>query len=114
MALEAAYEIGGNESVAAASSFLGDEVAKARERHAGSAALVDQRRHTALDAHHVGFETEAPGDVAINVRMRVDHSRQDQLAANVNDLPRRRRQYVLGDVRDLAIGDGDVHDAVDP
>src|SRR5258708_1157299 len=45
--------------------------------------------------------------------MSVDHSRQDQLAAEVNDLPRHRRQDVLADERDLAVGDGDIHDAVD-
>jgi hypothetical protein len=113
MALKATDQIGGDESIAAAGSLLGDEVAKARERHAGGATLVDQRRHTALDAHHVGFEAEAPGDVAVNVRMSVDQSRQDQLAADVKNLPGRRPQDILADESDFAVGDGDIHNAVD-
>src|SRR5262249_38269346 len=113
MALEAPDQIGGDEGIAAARGLRGDEMAKARECHARGAALVDQRRHPALDAHHVGFEAEAPGDVAIDVRMGVDHSWQPQLAAHVYHLPRRRRQLVLADARDLAVADGDIHDAVD-
>jgi hypothetical protein len=89
MAFEAADEVGGNERVAAACGLLGDEVAKAWKRHRGSTALVDQCRHAAFDAYHVRFEAEAPGDIAIDVRMGVDHPRQDQLTADINDLVRR-------------------------
>src|SRR5215467_2576037 len=113
MALEAADEIGGDEGIAPARGLRGDEMAKARECHGRGAALVDQRGHAALDAHHVGVEAEATGDVAIDVRMRVYHSWQHQLAAHVYHLPRRRRQLVLADARDLAVADGDIHDAVD-
>src|SRR5262249_9484397 len=65
------------------------------------------------NADHIGFEAKAPGDIATDMCMGVDHSWQDQLAAHINNLPRRRRQDVLADERDFAAGDGDVHDAVD-
>ena len=113
MALEAADEIGGNEGVAAARRLLRDEMAVAGKRHAGGAALVDQRGDAALDTDHVGVEAEAAGDVAIDMGVGVDHPRQHQLAAHVGHLPRRRGQNVLGDRRDLAAGDRHIHHAVD-
>jgi hypothetical protein len=113
MAFEAADEIGGNERVAAAGRLPGDKVAKAGKRHGGSAALIDQRRHATFDAHHVGFEAETPGDVAVDVRMGVDHSRQNQLAADIDDLPRSRRENVLADQSDLSACDGNIHHPVD-
>src|SRR5262249_665726 len=67
----------------------------------------------ALDAHHIGVETEAPGDIAVDVGVGVDHAGQHQLAARVDHLLGGRRNDALADLRNLAARDGDVHHAVD-
>ena len=66
-----------------------------------------------MHADHVGIQTEASADIAVDVRVGVDHARQHQPAGDVDHLLGARRQDVLLDGGDLAVADGDVHDAVD-
>ena len=84
VALEAAHHVGRDEGEHAARGGLDDELAETREGQHRRPALVDQRRHARVDADHVGVEAEAAADVAIDVRVRVDHARQHELAAHVD------------------------------
>ncbi|MEY9359987.1 hypothetical protein ABH994_002708 [Bradyrhizobium yuanmingense] len=108
MALEAADEIGGDKRIDARGRGFRDEMAEAWQRHAGRTALIDQRRHAGLHAHHVGVHAETAGDILIDMGVGVDQPGQHQLAADIDDLLRAGRQNVGCDRRDLAIADGDV------
>ncbi|MEY9368532.1 hypothetical protein ABIE83_003150 [Bradyrhizobium diazoefficiens] len=72
MSFQSADEIGRQEGVDARGRGLGDEMTKAGQRHAGRAALIDQRRHARLHADHVGVHAEAAGDILIDMGVGVD------------------------------------------
>ena len=113
MPFEAAHEIGRQEGVDPRLRRLRDEMAEARQRHAGRAALVDHRGDAGMHADHVRVHAEPPADVTVDVGVRVDHARKHQPSANVDDLLGAGRQDVLLHGGDLAVADGDVHHAVD-
>ncbi len=114
MAFEAADQIGRQEGVDAGLGCLGDEVAEARQRHAGRAALIDHRGDAGLHADQIGVHAEAAADVAIDVGVGVDHARDDDAAADVDGLLGARRQDdVLLHGGDLAVAHRDIHHAVD-
>ncbi len=96
-----------------ATGLLGDEMPETRQRHAGRAALIDQRRHAGLHADHVRVHAEAAGNILIDMGVGVDQSGQHDLAADVDNLPRARRHDVGLHGRDLAAADGDVLEAID-
>ena len=113
MPLQSAYEVGGQEGVDPGLRRLGHEVAKAREGHAGGAALVDHGGDAGMNAHHVGVQAEAAADILVDVGVGVDHPRQDQPAAHVDHFLGAGGQDVRLDGGDVAVADRHVHHAVD-
>ncbi len=111
--LEAADQIGRDEGVDAGLRLLGDEVAEARERHAGRPALIDQGGDARMHPHHVGIEAEPAADIFVAMRMGVDHAGQHQLAGDVDDLLGGARQDVGLHRRDAPVADRHIHHAVD-
>jgi len=55
-------------------------MAKARERHARRAALIDDRGHAGMHADHIGVEPETARHILVDVRMGVDQAWQHKLA----------------------------------
>ena len=86
---------------------------EAGQRHAGRAALVDQRGHAGLNAHHVGIHAEAAGDILIDMGMGIDQPGQHDLAGDVDDLLGAGRQDIGLNGGDLAVTDRDIFQAVD-
>ena len=112
--LQAPDEVGGEERVDAARRGLDHELAEPGQGHAARATLVDQRGDARADSDHVGLETESPGDVLVDVGVRVDEAGQDQSVMDVDDLGRRRPGEVCRHRGDPAVPHGDVERAVDP
>ena len=113
MTFETADQIGRQERIDAGLRRVRDEMPEARQRHAGRAALVDQRGDAGMDADQIGIQTEAAADIAIDMGVGVDHARQDDASAKVDRLLGARGQNVLLDGGDLAVADRDIHHAVD-
>ncbi|MCX7272000.1 MAG: hypothetical protein NTV19_02050 [Burkholderiales bacterium] len=84
MAFHAAHQIGGQVGEHARALGLDHEFAKSRQRHAGRAALIDQRGDTGAHPAQIGLQAEAPGDVLKHMRVGVDHAGDDQLAAHID------------------------------
>ena len=113
MALEAADQISRQERIDLRLRRLDNEMAEARQRHARRAALVDQRGDAGAHADHVGVQAKAPGDILINVSVRVDQAGQHQLAGDVDHLARAGRQDRRFDCGDFAVADRNVANAID-
>jgi hypothetical protein len=89
---QAAHHVGGDEGEHPTGRRLGDIFAEPGESEHRRAALVDQRCHARLHAHHVGVEPETAGDVTVHMGVRVDQAGQYELAANVDRPPCRSGQ----------------------
>ncbi len=112
--LEPADDVGRQVCVNAGRGGLGDELPEARQRHAARTSLVDHGRRPGVDSDHVGLEAEAPGDVLVHVGVGIDQAREDDPAADVDDLarvvgPKRGRDHF-----DLSGPDAHVERGVQP
>ena len=67
-----------------------------------------------MNPDHIRVQSEAPADIAVNVRMGVDHPRQHQPPADICNFLGAGRQNVLLNGRDLAVADRDIHHAIEP
>ncbi len=112
MAFKAADQIGGKEAEHAAFGWLGDERAKAGQGHAARTALIDDGGHAGFHANHVGSQAKAAGHVLIDVRVGVDHAGDDQLARDVDHLPRGGGGNGGLDRDDPVSGDRDIEASV--
>ncbi len=113
MTFEAADQIGGEERVDARLGLFGDEVAEARQGHAGRTALVDDCRYARAHADHVGVQAEPAGHILVDMGMRVDEARQHELAGYVDRLRCAARKDRRPDCGDAAAANGDIADSVD-
>ena len=84
MSFHAADQIGRNETHDTACRRLDDEFAKARDGHSTWTTLINQGRDTGPHPDPVGLEPKAPGDMAIDVGVGVDQSREHISAGNIN------------------------------
>jgi len=113
MSFQASDQIGGQKGQRARLGLLGDKMPESGQRHAGRAALIDQRRHPGLHAHHVGVHAEPAGDILVDMGVGIDQSRQDDLAGDIDDLAGSGRQDIGLNRGDLAVADCHVFQAVD-
>ena len=114
MTLKAAHDIGGEKRDDARLRGLDDEMAKAGERHARRAALVDDRGHAGMHPDHVGVEPKTARHILVDMRMGVDQARQHKLARDVDDLVSGTRGNLVLDCGDHAVAHAYVPHAIDP
>ena len=103
MPFEAADQIGRQERIDAGLRGVHDEMPEARQRHAGRAALVDQRGHAGVHADQIGIHAETAADIAVDMGVGVDHAGQHDAPTHVDGFLGARRQDVLLHGRDLAV-----------
>ncbi len=113
MPFQPADQISRQEGKNARLGFFDDEIAEAGQGHAGRAALIDDRGDARVHADHVGIHAEPAGHILIDMPVRVDEARQNDLAFGVDHLFRRTRQDVFLHRGNAAAPDRDVHHAVD-
>src|SRR6478609_8939270 len=65
-----------------------------------------------MHADQIGVEPKPAGDMPEDMGMRIDQPGQDQRTAHIDRLPRPRE--IRADRRDLAVGDRDILDTVEP
>jgi len=95
MAFEAADQIRRQERIDARLRRVHDEMPETRQRHAGWAALVDQRGDAGVHADQIGIHAETAADIAVHMGVGVDHARQHDTAAQVDGLLGAARQNVF-------------------
>src|SRR3569833_2979271 len=89
MPLESADEVAGDEAEQPALCRVDEIIAESADRHAAWAALLAQRGDARANAAHVRVEAELSGYVLIDMGMRVNHPRNDELSGYVDCLARR-------------------------
>ena len=112
MAFQSADQIGRNEAQDTAFRFFDDEMPEAGDGHATWAALVHHGGDAGAHTHHVCIETEAPGDVLIDMGMRIDHACDDDLPSNIDHLARGIRGKRGLDRCNATAADADIGNAV--
>jgi hypothetical protein len=104
VALEPSGQVGGEVGENAALRGRGHEVAKSCERHAARPTLIHERRDPRVHAAQIGIEPEATGDVLVDMRVRVDQTRQHEPARAIDHSGAHTRQ-IRADGLDVIIDD---------
>src|SRR5947207_4870157 len=112
MPFHAAHEVGRQKRINAARRGFDDIAAERGKRHQARATLIDERRAGRMHADQIGVEPKPAGDVPEDMGMRIDQPGQDQRATHIDRLSRPRE--IPSDRRNLAVGDRDMLDTVDP
>src|SRR5204863_366812 len=112
MSEETAHEVIRDEGIDARGSRVLDEFSEALDGERGGAALVDDGGHARANADLIRVHSEVPGDVLVDVAVRIDHAgdhelvpRIDRASGHARD-PRRH-------LRNFAVLHGDVVDTID-
>ena len=114
VALQPADQIGRQEGINLRRGRFDDEVAEARQGHAGRTALVDHGSDAGPHADHIRIKPEAAGDILIDMRVSIDQAGQNQFAGDVDHLCLRLTAgWFSATAADPAAAHGKVVDTVD-
>jgi hypothetical protein len=112
MSEETAHEVVRDEGIDTRSGSVLDEFSETLDGERGGAALVDDGGHARANADFVRVHPEVPGDVLVDVAVRIDHPGDHELLPRVQGAGGRARDP-RRHLRDRAALHGQVADTID-